>query len=122
MGERVEKYKRVIKRFQAMQPADDVTMDYLKNVVVKFLALSHSLTEEQESLCAVLGTVLNFSDKEKTHVDRNYFSKTYPSLTSQRRTLFPKLSKKELGMARALRKGSTPPRSASGSAQGNSPA
>jgi len=81
------KMKAYAKQFELNNPAY-IELQYVKNVVVKFLALAYSFTDEQKTLCAVLASCLNFSERDKFVIDRSYFSKA-ASAGGLYSTLFP---------------------------------
>merc|ERR1712228_399004 len=66
-----KKKKRVRSRSQY------VNVDYLRNVLVKFLILSEYLTDDQIVLVPVLGSILRLGAKEKQMIDEAYNSNSY---------------------------------------------
>ena len=54
-----------------------MNVDYLRNVTVKFLALSEHLSEEQVTLVPVLSTLLKFSANDKKAIDDAYNSNRF---------------------------------------------
>jgi len=82
-----KRMKAYAKQFELHNPAY-IELQYVKNVIVKFLALAYSFTDEQKTLCAVLATCLNFSERDKFLIDRAYFSKA-ASAGGLHSTLFP---------------------------------
>merc|ERR1712066_99348 len=79
--ESTKQLKTYIKQFESLHP-EYIEFQYVKNIVVKFLALAHSLSEEQKSLCMVLAACLHFSKQDKYLIDRAYFSRPVNSLGS----------------------------------------
>eukprot|EP01084_Bolivina_argentea_P280121 478974_1 len=64
----------------------NINIDYLRNVLVKFLILSEYLTDEQIVLIPVLGSILNLTKTEKDMIDNSYNQNVYFMGTN---TLFP---------------------------------
>lgn len=63
-----------------------VNVDYLRNVLVKFLMLTECFTEEQVTLVPVVSSILRLNRKEKAMIDDAYNANSY---FLGRNTLFP---------------------------------
>merc|ERR1712224_814499 len=62
---RIRRYERNLSEYENSRERHTVNIDYLKNVVVQFLQMSDTLSEEQRTLIPVLGTILRFSSAER---------------------------------------------------------
>ena len=73
--------QKTIKKFQQqnkrLNKPKNINIDYLRNVLVKFLILTEYLTDEQVVLVPVLGSILNLSKTEKDMIDNAYNSNRY---------------------------------------------
>jgi len=78
--------KKFSEQTRRLNKPKNINIDYLRNVLVKFLILSEYLTDEQVVLVPVLGSILNLTKTEKEMIDNSYNSSRYFMGTN---TLFP---------------------------------
>jgi len=85
-----KKYERAFTELDRSKKRSVINIDYLKNVIVQFLQMSDSLTEEQTTLIPVIATILQFSATDRKRIDRSYFKPSLnPFFDSKSQTLFP---------------------------------
>jgi len=81
-----KKNKKMQAQNKRLSKPKNVNIDYLRNVLVKFLILSEYLSDEQVVLVPVIGSILNLTQNEKDMIDNSYYNNRYFMGTN---TLFP---------------------------------
>lgn len=69
--------KKFLQQNKRLNKPKNINIDYLRNVLVKFLILSEYLTDEQVVLVPVLGSILNLTKTERDMIDDSYNSNRY---------------------------------------------
>ena len=72
-----KKNKKMQAQNKRLSKPKNVNIDYLRNVLVKFLILSEYLSDEQVVLVPVIGSILNLTQNEKDMIDNSYYNNRY---------------------------------------------